>query len=456
MCFFLGTRSIQKPETAEILSGEGSGMSLGQRIRELRQSAGLTQSQLGGRELTKSFISLIERDRAMPSVDTLRILARRLGTSLDGLLGDQGHLPEAAVQSLLALSRDALRQRDLMNAETLLEMARYLGDRYSLEEGTRETELQGATLAFLREEYPKAWSILQTAKAASEAAGDVWRAGRAAALMGQVQQRRREFPEAADLLREALLKLRRARAGRDPVRTEALIALGGCLVRMGRAEDGFRRYQEASNSTAAQRNPWLRGQALWGMAWASRKLGNLGQARTLLLDAKACMEKAEELADLMRVLHNLGQVFLEEGRTAEALRHFHHALRVMDRLGKPDRAAILTEIARAHLQENQLEEAETFAERALQSARDVHDPVEHAEAQLLLARVHLLQGRMKKALPLLQDALSAFRARGMEEKAREALRELGLILRQRGAHAEAATLLALVIDSLPRGETKRP
>lgn len=425
-------------------------MSLGGRIREHRQSAGLTQSELGGRELTKSFISLVERDRAMPSVDTLLVLARRLGTSVDGLLGGHGYLPEGAVQSVLALSRDALRQRDFQNAETLLEMVRYLASRHGLEEAKREAQLLEATLAFRRENYETAWSTLQTAKAASEAARDAWRGGRALALMGQVKLRRGEFPEAADLLREALLKLRRARAGRDPVRTEALTALGTCLIYMGRVEDGLRRFQEASTSTAAQRNPSLLGQALWGMGWAYRKQGNLGQARDLLLDAKACMEKAEELPDLMWVLHNLGQLFLEEGRTAEALRHFHHALRVMDRLGKPDRAPILTEIARAHLYENQLAEAETFAERALQSAEGVHDQVEHAEAQLLLARIHLLRGRMKKAVVLLEDALQAFRARGMEEKAAEALRELGLLLRQKGAHAQAATLLALVVDHLPK------
>lgn len=429
-------------------------MPLGRRIRELRQSAGLTQSELGGSEFTKSFISLVERDRAMPSVDSLRILAHRLGTSIDGLLGDQGHLPESAVQSLLALSRDAIRQRDLQDAGRLLEMVRYIADRHGLVEASREVQLQGAALAFEQGDYDAAWSTIETVRTASESAKDPWREGRALTLMGRVKLRRREFPTAVHLLRDALDKLRKARAGRDPVRTEALIALGTCLVNMGHVEAGLRRFQEASDSTAARRNVSLRGRALWGMGWGHRKLGNSAEARALLLEAKACMEKAEDLADLMRVLHNLGQLLLEEGRTAEALNHFHHALRVMESLGKPDRAAILTEIARTHLHDHRLEEAETFAERALQSARDVRDPVECAEAQLLLARIHLLGGRMKKALPLLEEALPAFRRHGMEGKAAEALRELGLLLREQGAHAEAATLLALAVDTLPSGEAK--
>jgi transcriptional regulator with XRE-family HTH domain len=78
-------------------------MSLGSRIREIRQSRGLTQQQLGGGNLSKSFISLVERERTRPSVDTLLLFARRLGTSVDALLGQDGHIPDLAAESLLTL-----------------------------------------------------------------------------------------------------------------------------------------------------------------------------------------------------------------------------------------------------------------------------------------------------------------------------------------------------------------
>src|SRR5713226_8238075 len=89
----------------------GGLMGLGERIRQLRQSRGLTQEQLANRKLTKSFISLLERGAAKPSVDTLLTLARRLGTSVDALLGSEGHLPDHAAVDLLALSADAMRKR---------------------------------------------------------------------------------------------------------------------------------------------------------------------------------------------------------------------------------------------------------------------------------------------------------------------------------------------------------
>src|SRR3989337_2927974 len=101
-------------------------MSLGQRIRQLRQSCGLTQSQLGGEDLSKSFISLLEKDRTQPSLATIVLLARRLGTSVDALLGQNDHLPEMVGEGLLTLSRDAARAGDRQGVSRLMEAARFL------------------------------------------------------------------------------------------------------------------------------------------------------------------------------------------------------------------------------------------------------------------------------------------------------------------------------------------
>ena len=58
-------------------------MKIGNRIRRLRLQRGLTQGELANRcELSKSFISLLERDRTSPSLDTLSDLLETLGCDL--------------------------------------------------------------------------------------------------------------------------------------------------------------------------------------------------------------------------------------------------------------------------------------------------------------------------------------------------------------------------------------
>lgn len=423
-------------------------MSLGLRIRQLRQSRGLTQQQLSGGRLSKSFISLVERDRTKPSVETLVFFARRLGTSVDSLLGQDGHLPELAAESLLTVSREAIAERDYATTSKLLDTVTFLAKRYGLAEASREVLLQAGEVAVEQREFSHASEILALAHAACEREKDHWRLGRVLLLQGRLKLRLREFPQAVPLLEESLLVLRRARAGRDPARIRALIALGTVLGYMDKPEAALRRYQEAADSETARRDPILRGRAQWGVGWMNRKLGRLDDAGTFLLNAKDAFESAEELPDLMRVLHNLGQVEYEQGRTREALRHFHHALRVIERLQQPiARAAILTEIGRVHFSIGEFDDAAHFAASALEEARRSGDPIEAAEAQVVMGRIRLARGDVRPAVEDVRKALATFRERGLPAKVVPVARDFGLALKERGAHADAAEFLALVAES---------
>ena len=58
-------------------------MDIGKKIRSLRLQRGLTQQELGDRcELSKGFISQLERNQASPSIATLMDLLETLGSSL--------------------------------------------------------------------------------------------------------------------------------------------------------------------------------------------------------------------------------------------------------------------------------------------------------------------------------------------------------------------------------------
>ncbi len=58
-------------------------MEIGVRIKQLRQQRGLTQEELASRtELTKGFISQLERDLTSPSIATLMDILEALGTDV--------------------------------------------------------------------------------------------------------------------------------------------------------------------------------------------------------------------------------------------------------------------------------------------------------------------------------------------------------------------------------------
>src|SRR3954452_1787250 len=55
---------------------------LGERLRQLRVAAGLTQSELAGDRFSKEYVSQIERGKTRPTDETIGWLAARLGVDV--------------------------------------------------------------------------------------------------------------------------------------------------------------------------------------------------------------------------------------------------------------------------------------------------------------------------------------------------------------------------------------
>src|ERR671935_137443 len=58
-----------------------AGLRLGERLRQLRVAAGLTQTELAGDRFSKEYVSQIERGKTKPTPATVEWLARRLGVA---------------------------------------------------------------------------------------------------------------------------------------------------------------------------------------------------------------------------------------------------------------------------------------------------------------------------------------------------------------------------------------
>ena len=74
--------------------------SLGARIRNRRESLGITQEQLAGADMTKSFISQIETGKVMPSVWNLIQIAQRLGCTVGYLIGETDDAPAPTLETI--------------------------------------------------------------------------------------------------------------------------------------------------------------------------------------------------------------------------------------------------------------------------------------------------------------------------------------------------------------------
>ena len=97
-------------------------MELGEKLKQARIEAGLSQRQLCGKEITRNMLSLIENGAAKPSMKTLRYLAGRLGKNVSYFL------EETAVLSpnleIMAAARQLYDAGNYVEADQVLETYR--------------------------------------------------------------------------------------------------------------------------------------------------------------------------------------------------------------------------------------------------------------------------------------------------------------------------------------------
>ena len=89
-------------------------MEIGQRIKQLRVMKGLTQEELADRaELSKGFISQVERDLTSPSIATLMDILQCLGVSVSEFFTEE---PE---EQIVFTKEDYFEKKDEENKNTI-------------------------------------------------------------------------------------------------------------------------------------------------------------------------------------------------------------------------------------------------------------------------------------------------------------------------------------------------
>ena len=106
-------------------------MELGEKLRQARLEAGLSQRQLCGEEITRNMLSLIENGSAKPSMKTLQYLAVRLGKNVSYFLEENAVL--SPNQAIMTDARKFYDAGDFAEADQALEAYRNPDEIYDRE-----------------------------------------------------------------------------------------------------------------------------------------------------------------------------------------------------------------------------------------------------------------------------------------------------------------------------------
>jgi len=97
---------------------------LGDRIRQLRKEKRMTQEELAGKKLSKGMLSLIENNKAKPSMESLAYIAEQLGVSVSELLQEENR---QKLKSLLEKA-EKIYFKDRTNVEETLDKYKKVGE----------------------------------------------------------------------------------------------------------------------------------------------------------------------------------------------------------------------------------------------------------------------------------------------------------------------------------------
>src|SRR2546421_9584243 len=98
-----------------------AGFRLGERVRQLRVAAGLTQSELAGDRCSKEYLSQIERGKTRPTPEMLAWLAERLGVDAAFLETGQSSAEYAESEAAVARAEAAVEGQHFEEAYAALE-----------------------------------------------------------------------------------------------------------------------------------------------------------------------------------------------------------------------------------------------------------------------------------------------------------------------------------------------
>ncbi len=187
-------------------------MELGEKIKQARLEAGLSQRQLCGEEITRNMLSLIENGAAKPSMKTLTVLARRLGKPVSYFLDDNAPDPSDLTESAEALrqAEQALADGKHIYAAQLLESV--TSPLLRREKLLLAARIPGADPIHICESLPSLDEELLLRAEAALASGQEGRCGRLLAaaenreaprwnlLMGKLHMARENWAEAVEHL----------------------------------------------------------------------------------------------------------------------------------------------------------------------------------------------------------------------------------------------------------------
>src|SRR3954447_131609 len=377
-----------------------SGNRLGERLRQLRVSAGLTQTDLAGERFSKEYVSQIERGKTRPTRETIDWLASRLGVDPSFLANGVSADTRGRMETVLARAEALSEARSYEESIAEFERARSA----VLGTGSPELEVRAVTgEAWARMESGEvraALDLLEHARVLVEQPGfsDVDRAD-VLFRLGVCREHLSSVSTALGLFTQAPTLAERSGHPSDSLRSNILGWRSQCYRRQRDWEAAREDVERALELAEGLNDRRTIADVMFQASLIAERNGHWLLARTYAERAKARYEELSDQTKVGKLLNKLGGLNFLLGKPEQAIDQLKDSFRVLLDAGTPaDAAEVVSSLAQVHLRMGQVELAEQQARHALELIGDRPDLLQRiGNAQLVLGRALLEQDRLDEA-----------------------------------------------------------
>jgi tetratricopeptide (TPR) repeat protein len=403
---------------------------VGRRLREARETAGLTQRELSFEGCTAAYISRIEAGARVPSLQILHEFAKRLGVSPEFLA--TGRLDAEGLSSELLEAEVALRLGDEERAAELYEAAREEADSPA---ALARAQLGLGRLAVRRGDITRAIPLLEQALGSGDlGSGD---ASAAANALGRAYTTEGRFDEAFAVFSRCLEEARTRGDQFDQVRFALLLA--NAYIDHGDYGRAHATLGEVLDLARATADPMVRASLYWSQSRVRLSQGEPDQAAEYAQLALATLRASEQTLEAARVLQVLAFIENDRGNPEAALDLVDEGEPIVAAAGEATAAAMFTvERARALFALGQNEEAAGLF-LGVVPLLSAAAPRDAGRAYCAVADIYRQRGEIARALELYELAVE--QAPVPSRHVTAALTALAEIYEERGDTQRALQLL---------------
>jgi tetratricopeptide (TPR) repeat protein len=424
---------------------------LGDRLRQLRVSANMTQTELAGDRFSKEYVSQIERGKTRPTRETIEWLAQRLGVDSSFLERGVSADERGRVEAMLARA-EALNQAH--HHEEAIE---------EFENATTAVLATGAPELEVRARSGEAWArmesgqlreaieLLNTARTLTDGAefSDVDRA-EILFRLGVCRYKLSSIATSVGLFNESLTLAEGSNLPCDLLRSDILGWRSRCYRRQRDLEAAREDVERALELAKALDDRRTMANVYYQASLVAERMGHWVLARSYAERAKAHYEQLNDERNVGRLLNNLGGLNLLLGKPEQAIDYlkasFSAALEVDS---TEDAAQAAGSLAAVHLELKDYTEAEQHARHALSLLDGRVDYLhEIAPSQLVLGRALLEQGDLDGAEKHFRAADSSAEQLSSVSHRAAAWIALGDLAARRGDESGAARLYRNAAEAL--------